>query len=208
MAADNRISLIRSRLLPEPPAVDDPSIYTPDWQPAGGHPHPPIDAAVLIPVVKRGAALSVLYTLRASSLRAHSGQIAFPGGKVDPEDETVAHAALREAFEEVSLAPDDADILGYMPPYYSGTNYLITPVVAVVEPRAPFVANPLEVDEVFEVPLPLIANSETYGTYRLTHGTREFTTWQIDHEGRVIWGITANLTRNFRDTVLLEDGIW
>ena len=208
MAADERISRIRDRLLPVPQTVEDITALRPDWAPSKPFDRPPVDAAVLIALVRRGPGYSVLYTQRSADLRAHSGQIAFPGGKVDPEDESIAAAALREANEEVGMLPEEAEVLGYMPHYYTGTNYLITPVVAVVQPSLPFVANPLEVDHVFEVPLPLIAKSESYGTYHIRHGSNHHTTWQIDHEGRLIWGITANLTRRFRDTVLIEDDIW
>lgn len=130
--------------------------------------------------------------------------MAFPGGKVDREDDGVAAAALREANEEVGMEPDDARILGYMPTYFTGTNYLITPVVAEVTPSGPFVPNPSEVHSVFEVPLQRILDATTYGRFRIKRNGEEHSTWQIDHEGHTIWGITANLTRKFRDLALGE----
>jgi 8-oxo-dGTP pyrophosphatase MutT (NUDIX family) len=135
-------------------------------------------------------------------LRAHSGQVAFPGGKIDPGDAGAGEAALREAYEEVALQADDARILGYMPHYFTGTNYLITPVVAFVAPSCPFVANASEVATMFEVPLALLAREESYGTFRIRRNGKEHTTWQIEHETHTIWGITANLTRRFRDMAL------
>ena len=93
----------------------------------GGFSSPPRDAAVLIALVRRGEELSVLYTERSPDLRSHSGQIAFPGGKIDPDDNGPGDAALREAWEEVALDRDDARILGYMPAYFTGSNYMITP---------------------------------------------------------------------------------
>lgn len=163
---------------------------------------PPVPAAVLIALVKRSQGYTVLYTERSTSLRRHSGQVAFPGGRIDPEDHDAAYAALREANEEVALDPEDASVLGYMPYYFTGTNYFITPVVAVVEPRGPFLPNPDEVERVFEVPLDMIVDHRSYGTFRIKHQGKEHTSWQLEYDGHLIWGITANLTRRFRDMVL------
>ena len=110
--------------------------------------------------------------------------------------------ARLEANEEVALDPADARLLGYMPAYFTGSNYLITPVVAEVVPRRDFVPNPGEVKTVFEVPLPLLMREESFGTFRIRRKEQEHTTWQIEHGGLVIWGITANLTRLFYERVL------
>lgn len=176
----------------------------PDWVPLQPFERPPVQAAVLIGLVRRPEGLTVLYTERSPDLRAHSGQVAFPGGKVDPQDASVADAALREAFEEVGLPRENAQVLGFMSTYYTGTNYLITPVVAVLDPRGPFVPNPEEVHSVFEVPLRRILDHATYGEFRISRGGQEHRTWQIDHDGHRIWGITANITRRFRDLVVEE----
>jgi 8-oxo-dGTP pyrophosphatase MutT (NUDIX family) len=144
----------------------------------------------------------VLYTERSSALRAHSGQIAFPGGRIEEDDRDPGAAALREAAEEVALEPAEAEILGYMPRYLTGTNYLITPVVAVVEPSHPFAPSPDECAAIFEVPLTWLADERNYGTFRIRRGTVEHTTWELHHGGFRIWGITANLTRRFRDLAL------
>ena len=111
-------------------------------------------------------------------------------------------AALREAWEEVGMLPSEARVLGYLPLYYTGTNYLITPVVALVEPSGPFVPNPQEVRSVFEVPLARLMRLDSFSTFRIMRGGKERTSWQITHDGLVIWGITANLTRIFHDTAL------
>ena len=100
------------------------------------------------------------------------------------------------------MQASDARILGYMPLYYTGTNYLITPVVAEVIPSAPFVPNPGEVRSVFEVPLDYLMQPGNYSTFRINRAGREHSTWQINHSGLVIWGITANLTRRFHDLAL------
>ncbi|ODT78318.1 MAG: hypothetical protein ABS76_24090 [Pelagibacterium sp. SCN 64-44] len=196
--------LLAARLLREPPPLAPAEELVPDWDPLTPFSRPPVPAAVLIALVRRPEGHTVLYTERSPDLRAHSGQVAFPGGKVDRADAGVAAAALREANEEVGMAPADAAILGYMPTYYTGTNYLITPVVAEVTPSGPFVPNPGEVHSVFEVPLRRILDPTTYGTFRVKRAGKEHTTWQIDHDGHLIWGITANLTRRFRDMALGE----
>ena len=207
-AADDLIERIRGRLLPSPQAPEEIRSLVPDWMPEGGFPAPPRDAAVLVAIVRRGEALSVLYTERSRDLRSHSGQVSFPGGKIDPTDRGPADAALREAWEEVALDRDDARVLGYMPSYFTGTNYMITPVVAEVTPHRAFVGNPGEVRTVFEVPLARLMRNESFGTFRFERGTLHGSTWQIDHEGLVIWGITANLTRRFYELVLKDEVPW
>lgn len=207
-AADDLIERIRLRLLPNPQAAEVTATLSPDWMPDEGFGGPPRDAAVLIGLVRRGEDLSILYTERSPDLRSHSGQIAFPGGKIDPTDSGPGDAALREAWEEVALDPSDARILGYLPAYFTGTNYLITPVVAEVRPHRAFVGNPGEVKSVFEVPLPLLMREESFGTLRFKRKDIEHSTWQIAHEGLVIWGITANLTRRFYELVLKDEVPW
>lgn len=203
--SDHAIADLAGRLLRAAPELPRAEHLVPDWEPLHPIDKPPVPAAVLIALVRRPEGHTVLYTERAADLRSHSGQVAFPGGKMDAGDAGPAAAALREANEEVGLAPGEATILGYMPTYFTGTNYLITPVVAEVRPSGPFVPNPGEVHSVFEVPLSRILDAGTYGRFRVSRGGKEHSTWQIDHDGHRIWGITANLTRRFRDLVLGED---
>lgn len=206
MAADDElIARISARLLASPEPVA-PATLTPDWVPDAPPGRPPVPAAVLIGLIRRPEGLSILYTERSPDLRSHSGQIAFPGGKIDPEDSGPGAAAVREAGEEVAMQVADTRILGYMPLYYTGTNYLITPVVAEVTPSAPFVPNPSEVRSVFEVPLDYLMQPGNYSTFRINRAGREHSTWQINHSGLVIWGITANLTRRFHDLALRPEG--
>lgn len=209
MATDDAlIKRIAERLLPQPEEMGTDEELRPDWVPDVPIDLPPVPAAVLIALVRRGAGVGVLYTERSSELRAHSGQISFPGGRIDATDVDAADAALREATEEVAMDRRDARILGYLPCYFTGTNYLITPVVALVEPTRPFIPSPGEVRSVFEVPLEQLMRDESYGTFRIKRGEREHTTWQIQHGELTIWGITANLTRRFHDLALAGEAIW
>ena len=201
---DSIIERIAGRLLREPPPLPPASALVPDWEPEQPFERPPVLAAVLIALIRRPEGFTVLYTERSPDLRAHSGQVAFPGGKVDAQDADAAAAALREANEEVGMAAEDAEVLGYMPPYYTGTNYLITPVVAQVMPAGPFVPNPSEVHSVFEVPLGRILRRESYGQFTVRRGGKEHRTWQLDHDGHRIWGITANLTWQLRTFAMDE----
>lgn len=205
--ADALIDRIANRLLSQPDGVGTEGELVPDWMPEKPFERPPTPAAVLIGLVRRPDTLSILYTERSPELRSHSGQVAFPGGKIDPTDADAAAAALREANEEVDLERDDARVLGYLPRYFTGSNYLITPVVALVEPSRPFTPNPGEVRSVFEVPLEYLMKEESYGTFRITRNGKEHTTWQIPHGGLVIWGITANLTRRFHDMALAGESV-
>ncbi len=194
------LDAIAARLLSRPPALS--LTGEPDWPPPTPFDRPPVPAAVLIGLIERPEGMSVLYTRRAADLRSHSGQVAFPGGKIDPTDVDAADAALREAQEEVGLEPAEAEVLGFMETYFTGTNYLITPVVAHVVPSRPFVPNPAEVDAVFEVPLARLLAPASFARLSLLRNGHRQQTWTIDHEGHQIWGITANLTRRFHDIAL------
>jgi 8-oxo-dGTP pyrophosphatase MutT (NUDIX family) len=190
--------------MPAPEVIDDFFEVDRDWMPEIPQTCQPVPAAVLIALVAREDFYTVLYTERSSGLRAHSGQVAFPGGKIEPDDAGPAAAALREAEEEVELKAADTEILGYLPSYYTGTNYLITPVVAAVKPGAPFKPDPCEVSDLFEVPLALLARAESYTTRHVERHGVTHSTWQVTYQGHMIWGITGNLTRRFFEMALKE----
>jgi len=157
-----------------------------------------VPAAVLVPVVQRNEP-TVLLTQRTQHLSSHSGQIAFPGGKSDAQDADAEATALREAYEEVGLAPAHVQVLGRLPQFPIGTGYLVTPVVALVRPDFELQVNTMEVEAVFEVPLAYLmdpANHRHHATFwqgRVRNwisipyhdGTRE---WYI-------WGATAGMLR-------------
>ncbi|HEY1944029.1 MAG TPA: CoA pyrophosphatase [Roseiarcus sp.] len=152
-------------------------------------------AAVLAPIVARPAGLTMLLTLRSSKLRAHSGQIAFPGGKID-EGETPAETALREAHEEIGLEARFIEPLGWLDPYLTGTGYRVAPLVALVDPGFTLTINPHEVEEAFETPLAFLMDAANHRLEeRVWQGvTRKF--YAMPYEGRYIWGATAGIVRN------------
>lgn len=200
------IDRIAKRLLDRPQDDFDAGCHKVDGVPPLNHQMPPKPSAVLIGLVQRETGSHVLYIERSSKLRAHAGQIAFPGGKIDKEDASSTVAALREAHEEVDLHPDDVDVIGYLPNYLSGTNYLITPVVGIVRPSSEFIANPDEVASFFEVPLPHLIPNRNYSRIRFVRGDEaQRETWRIDYQDRAIWGITASMTRMFRETALVQE---
>ncbi len=163
----------------------------------------PMHAAVLVPLVMREH-LSVLLTERTAHLSTHSGQIAFPGGKSDPEDADAAATALREAHEEVGLAPGFVKVLGTLPHYVTGTSFIITPVVALVQPGFDLVPNAFEVADVFEVPLHFLMNPAHHQRHVIELGgmQREWFSMPYPQQAvpgepqRFIWGATAGMLRN------------
>lgn len=152
-------------------------------------------AAVLAPIVARPQGLTVLLTLRASHLRAHSGQVAFPGGKIDL-DETPQEAALREAREEIGLDETYVEPLGWLDPYLTGTGFRIAPLVALVDPAFSLTVNRLEVDDVFETPFAFLMDPANHKLNQLEWQGRLRTFYAMPHGDRYIWGATAGILRN------------
>lgn len=153
------------------------------------------DAAVLVPVVDDGDEAKIILTQRTASLRKHSGQIAFPGGAVDPEDGSPEEAALREAQEEIGLDPRFVEPLARLPNYYAPSGFRITPVLSVVKRGFELTLNPTEVDDVFEVPLSFLMNEANHqqGSRQFNGSERHF--YLMPYEDRNIWGITAGILR-------------
>ena len=157
------------------------------------------DAAVLVPIVLRHEPM-VLLTERSANLSTHSGQISFPGGKRDPEDASPEATALREAHEEVGLATSAVEVIGRLPVYVTGSAFVITPVVGLVDPYQRLQPNPDEVAEVFEVPLSFLLNPAHHERHAmLWQGVqREWFAmpYQDGAKERYIWGATAGMLRN------------
>lgn len=154
-------------------------------------------AAVLVPIVARPEGPTLLLTERASKLRTHAGQVALPGGRIDPEDGSPIVTALREAEEEIGLARRHVEPLGYLAPYQSGTGYRIVPVVAIVTPPFELTLNPHEVVDVFEVPLDFLFNETNHRRHRWEREGVMRESWAVDFGDKLIWGVTAGILRNF-----------
>jgi 8-oxo-dGTP pyrophosphatase MutT (NUDIX family) len=165
----------------------------------------PAAAAVLVPLVLRDAGLQVLLTRRTDHLRDHAGQISFPGGRAEPADAGPAGTALREAHEETGLAREQVEVIGQMPAYTTITGFVVTPVVALVQPPLELALDSFEVAEAFEVPLQFLMNPAHHRRHVFSYegGEREFLSmpWRgtaADGVAReyFIWGATAAMLRN------------
>lgn len=153
------------------------------------------DAAVLIPVVDRGDEASVILTKRTEKLRSHSGQVAFPGGRIDPADPTPEFAALRETEEEIGLSQDFIEVVGRMPDYVSGSGFRISPVLSVVKPGFMLTINEDEVDDAFEVPLSFLMDPANHTKSSRVWQEQERFFYTMPFGERYIWGVTAGIIR-------------
>lgn len=198
----------RARLTLEvPPALTDPlaagargdlDLNPEAWQRAGVKATKP--AAVLVPVIDRSEP-TVLLTQRTAELASHAGQVAFPGGKIDPDDASPLAAALREAQEETGLAPALIEPLGYLDLYLTFSGFRILPTVARVKPDFTLELNPREVTETFEVPLKFLMTPDNHQRKTRDWNGLARDYYAIPFENRYIWGITAGILRNLYERV-------
>ena len=160
-------------------------------------------AAVLVGLVERPGGLTMLLTKRTADLRDHAGQVAFPGGKMDPGDATPAATALREAREEIGLPAHRVEVLGYLEPYLTRTGFRIVPVIARVRPPFDIVLNPAEVVEAFETPFAFLMAEANHQLRERTWQGRAWQFYAFEHDGRMIWGITAGMIRRLYERLYL-----
>jgi 8-oxo-dGTP pyrophosphatase MutT (NUDIX family) len=173
-------------LLPEPGGVEE-------GDQGAERPGKLTPAAVLFALVCRPEGHQALLTRRTDHLRDHPGQVSFPGGRMEPEDASPLHTALREAQEEIGLAPDLPRILGYLPTYRTATGFQVYPVVALLDPPFDLDLDPFEVAEVFEAPLDFLLNPANHRRETLFYrgAWREYTS--MSYGDHYIWGATAGM---------------
>jgi len=188
----------------QPQAMRQRFLAPPVWQPEYREEpkwvsRAPVAASVLIPVIVRERP-TVLLTQRTAHLSSHSGQIAFPGGKQDHDDADLVATALREAHEEVGLQAEFVQVLGTLPVYVTGSAFIITPVVGLVQSNFSLAPNAFEVEDVFEVPLDFLMNPANHRRHSLLADgvQREWLSMPYADGGaeRFIWGATAGMLRN------------
>ena len=178
-----------------------PPVWEPEiWTERRFADRPLAHAAVLVPIVMRERPM-VLLTERTTHLSTHSGQVAFPGGKRDETDSDEAHTALREAQEEIGLAPGWVEVVGQLPTYTTGSRFIITPVIGLVSPAHQLTLNTYEVADAFEVPLEFLMNPAHHRHHAIEWAgvRREWFSMPYHDQGteRFVWGATAAMLRNF-----------
>jgi 8-oxo-dGTP pyrophosphatase MutT (NUDIX family) len=182
---------LRERLKRTPPAF---TVYGDDG--TGRQAAAATAAAVLVPIVDHSIGLSVIFTKRTSHLKAHSGQVSFPGGRAEPQDPTPEFTALREAQEEIGLAMERVEVLARLPEYVTRTGFRVTPVVGLLTPPVELAPDPREVEEVFEVPLAFLLDPSNHQRETRTKQGRSVGYYVVRYQERIIWGATAGMLVN------------
>lgn len=162
------------------------------------------DAAVLVPIIDRPEGPSVLFTVRSPDMPSHAGQISFPGGRAHPDDDGPVATALREAHEEVNIAPALVEVVGALGAHQGGLGYSVTPIVGIVHASVELKPCPREVAEIFEAPLSFVADLGNHTTERREHKGVSYNMFAAPYERFHIWGLTAGILRTLAET--LQDG--
>lgn len=159
------------------------------------------DAAVLVPIVNREEGPRIILTVRSPDMPSHAGQISFPGGKSQEEDNSLIDTALREAHEEVNLAPEYVDVIGTMGVHKGGLGFSVTPVIGVVDPQADLKPCPREVDEIFEVPVEFVADLANHIIEERRLENIPYKMFAAIYGPYHIWGLTAGILRSFAEVL-------
>ena len=155
-------------------------------------------AAVLIPVFSKSGAYHILYIRRSEKVAYHKGQISFPGGGYSITDKDLVETALRENWEEIGVRREDVKVLGELDDAKTETsNFIITPFVGLIPYPYVFKANTFELDEIFDVPISALMDETSFRQEDWGDGINKGTAYFYDYNGRVIWGATAAITRQF-----------
>jgi len=153
-------------------------------------------AAVLIPLAWMEDEWHLLFTRRTDRVDDHKGQVSFPGGRTEPEDDSPVTTALREADEEIGVRQTDVRLLGLLGEYLTVTNYLVTPVVGVIPWPYAFTIHTLEVGRVFTIPLSWLADAAHRQEMVRAEGGRSVIMY-LPYDGELLWGVTARITVSF-----------
>ena len=157
-------------------------------------------ACVLIPLIRNGAGYSVLLTRRSENLASHSGQIAFPGGGVEP-GELLHDAAIREAEEEVGIRPADVELIGRLDDLVTHSGFLVAPFVGVIHEPVEYVIQESEVVEVFEVPIEALLDIRNPEVRYVPFRRKEYPAYFYHYDRYEIWGLTGRMLKAFLDLV-------
>jgi len=160
-------------------------------------------AAVLIAVTDVADNPQVILTQRPNTMRDHPGQVAFPGGKIDPGEDAIT-AALREAEEELALPPAAVRVIGASDDYVTGTGFVVTPVVGVVPPGLELVPSPSEVAAIFEAPLAMLLDRRQWRSNEVFWRGANRRYLEMEYQGFRIWGVTAAILANLARRIALE----
>jgi 8-oxo-dGTP pyrophosphatase MutT (NUDIX family) len=181
-------------------ALDRPPRTVAEWE--------SLPAAVLVPLYQApGGGWRMVFTLRTNSVESHKGQVAFPGGRSDPGDADRVATALREAHEEIGLAPESVQVLGQLDELLTVTRYRVTPVVGVIPWPTPLTLSHREVSEVFSVPLGWLADPANLEVRlrKIPFGNESIPVYFYRaYEGKVIWGATAKIVQDFLERLALQ----
>ena len=156
-------------------------------------------AAVFMLLRQKEKDVSVIFTKRADNLSTHPGQISFPGGSLEPNDESLLNAGLREVEEEIGLEESQIETVGMLRPHETVSKYLIHPFIGIVESTARFKINTSEVAEIFEVPLAFLLNRKNMKEHRISKGKEYRGYFAIPYGPHYIWGATASIIKSFTE---------